>query len=108
METDLVALLFDGITASLKSFITNDISVMLLGMLSIIFSLFAFFKVKEILNMSTEAKSAKSAFERYQANKDDWRAPLFRQDYYEKLEAYRESQSGDQDEYTERLKKDYL
>ncbi|MEH0021009.1 MAG: hypothetical protein V6Z89_15245 [Desulfobacter sp.] len=98
METDLVALLFDSITASLNSFIANDISVMLLGILSIIFTLFAFFKVKEILNMSAEAKSAKSTFERHKPNKDDWRAPLLKED--------RESQ-GDHDEYTNRFKKDY-
>jgi len=94
METNLINLMFNQIISNLQSFIANDITVMLLGMLTIIFITFAYFKIREFLSMSTEAREAKSAFHRYQANKDDWRAPLYKQDYYEKLDRYRAAEQS--------------
>lgn len=92
MEIDLISLLFNSIIASLQSFIANDISVMLLGMVSLTFIVFAYFKIREFLDMSIEARDAKSAFERYQNHKNDWRAPIYRAEYEEKLTAYEDSE----------------
>ena len=92
MEIDLVSLLFDSIILSLQSFIANDISVMLLGMVSLTFIVFAYFKIREFLDMSSEERDAKSAFERYQNHKNDWRAPIFRAEYEKKLSAYEDSE----------------
>jgi len=110
METDLVSLLFDSFILSIQSFIANDVSVMLLGMLYLIFMIFAFSKIREFLDMSSEARDAKSAFERYQAHKDDWRAPLFKAEYEEKFAAYEKSERPDEmserrDKFLAQLKK---
>lgn len=94
METDIINLMFDSITLALKSFLAEEVSIILLGMLSLFFTIIAYFKVREMLEMTPEARSAKSAFDRYQANKDDWRAPLLKEDYYEKLEQYRISRDS--------------
>lgn len=90
METDLISLLFSQLTDNLSSFIANDISVILLAMLSLLFTVFAYFKIRDILGigMSPEAIDARSAFHRYQDHKDSWRAPIYRAEYEEKLTAY--------------------
>lgn len=92
MEIDLVSLLFDSFILSIQSFIANDVSVMLLGMLSLIFMIFAYSKIREFLDMSSEARSAKSAFERYQNHRDDWRAPIYKSEYEKRLSAYEDSE----------------
>ncbi|EIM62128.1 MULTISPECIES: hypothetical protein [Desulfobacter] len=87
METDLISLLFDSITISLQSFIANDISVMLLGMVSLIFIIFAYFKIREFLNigMTDNEIAAKNSFNRWQSSKGTWREPLMKEEYRSNL-----------------------
>lgn len=91
METDLVSLLFDSITTSLQSFISNDISVMLLGMLSVSFVLFAFVKIQEFfdIGLSNEEKLVKSAYGRWQSNKGTWREQIAKEEYQQRMNQYR-------------------
>ena len=69
METDLISMMFTQFTSNLSSFISNDISVILLAMLSLLFVVFAFCKIQEIFNIGmTEGEiGAKKAFGRWQS-----------------------------------------
>ncbi|WP_320043134.1 hypothetical protein [uncultured Desulfobacter sp.] len=83
METDLISLMFTQFTANLSSFISNDISVVLLAMLSLLFIVFAFVKIMELFNIGmTEGEiGAKKAFTRWQNSKGTWREPLMEEEY---------------------------
>jgi hypothetical protein len=83
METDLVNLMFTQFTAALSSFIANDISVVLLAMLSLLFIVFAFVKIRELFNigMTEREIGAKKAFTRWQNSKGTWREPLMEEEY---------------------------
>ena len=87
METDLVSLMFTQFTADISSFISNDISIILLAMLSLLFTVFAFSKIQEIFNIGmTEGEiGAKKAFNRWQTSKGTWREPLMKEDYITSL-----------------------
>ena len=87
MEIDLVSLLFDSFTTSLQNFISNDISVMLLGMLSLFFIVFAYFKIREFFNIGlTENEiGAKNAFNDWRASRGTWREPLAKEEYRSRL-----------------------
>lgn len=87
MEIDFVSLLFDSVIVSLQSFIANDISVMLLGMISIIFIIFAYAKIREFFNigMTNNEISAKNSFGRWQSSKGTWREPLDEEAYRSNL-----------------------
>lgn len=83
METDLVNLMFTQFKANLASFISSDISVILLAMLSLLFIVFAFGKILELFNIGmTEGEiGAKKAFTRWQNSKGTWREPLLKEEY---------------------------
>ncbi len=83
METNLVDLMFTHFTANISSFISNDISVILLAMLSLLFIVFAFSKIQEIFNigMTQGEIGAKKAFTRWQNSKGTWREPLLKEEY---------------------------
>ena len=83
METDLISLMFTQFTDNLSSFIANDISVILLAMLSLLFTIFAFVKIQEIFNIGmTEGEiGAKKSFNRWQISKGTWREPLMKEEY---------------------------
>lgn len=87
MEIDLVSLLFDSFTTSVQSFISNDISVMLLGMVSIMFILYAYCKIREFFNIGlTENEiGAKNAFNDWRAARGTWREPLAKEEYRSRL-----------------------
>lgn len=91
METDLVSLLFNSVTASIQSFISNDISVMLLGMVSLTFIIFAYFKIREFLNigMTDSEIAAKNSFSRWQESRGTWRESLMREEFQSDLEEVR-------------------
>lgn len=96
METDLVNLMFTQFKASLASFISNDISVALLAMLSLMFTVFAFFKVREIFNfgMTQDEIDAKNAFNRWQSSRGTWREPLMMDEYKASIDAIRDPYLG--------------
>lgn len=83
MQTDLVDLMFTQFKSSLSSFISSDISVILLAMLSLLFIVFAFGKIRELFNIGmTEGEiGAKKAFNRWQNSKGTWREPLLEEEY---------------------------
>ena len=91
METDLIGLMFAQFTDNLSSFIANDISVVLLAMLTLLFTVFAFVKIREIFNIGmTEVEIvSKKAFERWQSSKGTWREPLMREEYLISLDPVR-------------------
>lgn len=91
METDLIGLMFTQFTNNLSSFISNDISVILLAMLSLLFIVFAFCKILEIFNigMSEGEIGAKKAFNRWQMSKGTWREPLMKEEYRMSLNGVR-------------------
>ena len=94
METDLINMMFTQFTSNLSSFISNDISVILLAMLSLLFVVFAFCKIQEIFNIGmTEGEiGAKKAFGRWQSSKGTWREPLMREEYQRSLQDVRGEQ----------------
>jgi hypothetical protein len=108
METDLVNLMFTQFTDNLASFIANDISVVLLAMLSLLFIVFAFFKIQEIFNIGmTEGEiGAKKAFSRWQMSKGTWREPLMKEEYQRSLQDVRGEQYAKifDEMYEERMK----
>ena len=87
METDLISMMFTQFTANISSFIANDISVILLAMLSLLFTVFAYFKIREIFNfgMTDNEIAAKNSFNRWQASKGTWREPLMKEEYRSSL-----------------------
>jgi len=94
METDLIGLMFAQFTNNLSSFIANDISVVLLAMLTLLFTVFAFVKIREIFNIGmTEGEiGAKKAFDRWQMSKGTWREPLMKEEYQRSLQDVRGEQ----------------
>ncbi|WP_051958120.1 hypothetical protein [Desulfobacter vibrioformis] len=97
METDLINLMFTQFKDNLSSFISNDISVILLAMLSLMFTVFAFVKIREIFNfgMTEEEIDAKNAFNRWQYSKGTWREQLMREEYQASLDAIRDPYLGE-------------
>ena len=91
METDLIGLMFTQVQNNLASFIANDISVALLAMLTLLFTVFAFVKIREIFNigMTEWEVGAKKAFDRWQMSKGTWREPLMKEEYLESLHSVR-------------------
>ena len=91
METDLISLMFTQFKANLASFIANDISVVLLAMLSLMFIVFAFVKIMELFNigMTEREIEAQKAFNRWQMSKGTWREPLMKEEYQMSLNGIR-------------------
>lgn len=91
MPTDLVSLMFNQLNANLSSFISNEISVALLAMLSLLFTVFAFVKIREIFNigMTEDEIEAKNSFNRWQSSKGTCREPLMKEEYRINLENVR-------------------
>lgn len=92
MSTDLIGMMFSQVINSLESFIANDISVALLAMLTLMFTVFAYFKIREIFNIGmTEGEvRVKTAFDSWQTSKGTWREPLMREEYQTSLDEYRD------------------
>jgi len=108
METNLIDLMFTQFTANISSFISNDISVILLAMLSLLFIVFAFAKIREIFNigMTQGEIGAKKAFTRWQTSKGTWREPLMKEEYRMSLNDVRAEKYADifDELYEDRIK----
>lgn len=102
MPVNLVSLLFDQLKASLASFVSNDLSIGLLAMLSLFFIVWAYSKIHEIFNLGLDKDevAAKNAFGRWQQSRGTWREPLMRDQYYDSISHLR-NRSIDSDEEEE-------
>ena len=84
----LIDSLFDLATGFLQSFIENDLYLLLIGMLGIVFILFGSRIITSFLNESLEEKEARKAFKNLQNSKGTWYEPVARKRYAESLIDY--------------------
>ncbi len=93
--------MFDAALNVLVQIVSNDLAVLVMGLLSLTLLTAGFFMVYDFFGMglSEKEKALKSSYDNWQRNKDNWRGAIYRKEYQQNLGKYHDDSDEQAEQY---------